>query len=275
MDFTANSLIQLNDGQNLPRLGFGVYQSPPGQDTVFAVSEALRAGYRLIDTAAIYGNEADVGRAVRECGIERSGIKVTTKLWNTEQGYDSALRAFDRSLKTLGLDQVDLYLIHWPVEKKRLDSWKALIEIKKSGRAKSIGVSNFTIRHLQELLDHSGFAPAINQVEWSPFLYQAELLQFCKQHQIVLEAYSPLTRGERLTDPTIKGLALKYKKTPAQILVRWCMEHGVIPLPKSNTLSRIRENAAVFDFEIDAADVISLDSLNEDFRTSWDPSRVI
>lgn len=268
------SNFRLNDGNQIPVLGFGVYQSPPGAKTIESVSTAIQTGYRLIDTAALYQNEADVGAAIRKNRIPRNDLFITTKLWNSDQGYDSTLKAFDNSIKRLGLRYIDLYLIHWPVSDKRLDSWKALERLKNEERCRSIGVSNFTIRHLKELLDHCTIPPAVNQVEFSPFLYQKQLHEFCQKNSIVIEAYSPLTKGDRLGDLQLKNLAKKYGKTTAQILIRWCLQHEVIPLPKSNTPSRIRENAQVFDFEIRTEDMLLLDSLNEDFRTSWNPTDV-
>lgn len=277
MDSTPNRslTLTLNDGHKIPLLGFGVYQSPPGRTTYESVSLALKTGYRHIDTASFYRNEADVGRAVRDCGLPRDEIFVTTKLWNSDQGYDRALKAFEHSLAELGLDYIDLYLLHWPVERRRLDSWKALAEIQRDGRCRSIGVSNYTIRHLEELISASDVIPAVNQVEFSPFLYQQELLTFCREASIVLEAYAPLTKGVRLSDPVLSRIAARHKRTPAQILIRWCIEHDVVTLPKSNTPSRIEENARVFDFELGADDLMELDSLDEGFRTSWDPTNAL
>lgn len=271
---TMKKTLKLHDGYDIPILGFGVYQSPPGNETFAAVKMAFEAGYRHVDTASLYDNEEDVGEAVRQSGLRRSEVFVTTKLWNSDHGYDRALKAFDESLQRLGFDYVDLYLLHWPVERKRIDSWRALIEIRNSRRARSIGVSNFTISHLEELISKTGVVPAVNQVEFSPFLFQEDLLAFCRSRQIVLEAYSPLTRGRRLNDPTLARMAKKYSRTPAQLLIRWCLEHDVVALPKSNTPSRIRENAMVFDFQIEAADLKALDSLNENFHVAWDPSDV-
>jgi diketogulonate reductase-like aldo/keto reductase len=237
---------------------------------------ALKAGYRHIDTAALYGNEADVGRAVRdsvsELGLTRESIFVTTKLWNSDHGFERAKKACRESYDRLGLGPIDLYLIHWPVARKREESWRALIDLKREGLIRSIGVSNYTIRHLQELLDTSGVVPSVNQVEFSPFLFQKELLEFCVSKGIRLEAYSPLTRGERLEDERLLKLAKKYGRTPAQLLIRWCLEHDVIVLPKSNTPARILENASVFDFTIDSRDLDEMDSWNEDYRASWDPT---
>ena len=266
------SRLPLNDGQSIPALGLGVYQSPAGRITYESVSRALSVGYRHIDTAAIYGNESDVGRAILDSGIARSEVFVTTKLWNQQQGYDSALKALDRSLALLKMEYVDLYLVHWPVPGKRDDSWRALEKLKADGRAKSIGVSNYTVHHLQDLLSKSKTVPAVNQVEFSPFLYQKDLLTFCKAHAIQLEAYSPLARGERFKDPTLVDIAKRHRKSPAQIMVRWALELGLVVIPKSVRPGRILENASVFDFELSPMDRERLAGLNENLRTDWDPT---
>lgn len=274
---TALSLqttLPLNDGTRIPLFGFGVYQIANGGSCYRAVRHALDAGYRHIDTAAFYGNEEDVGRAVRDSGLARADVYVTTKLWNSDQGYDSALRAFDRSLQRLALDYVDLYLIHWPEPGKRGDSWRALEAIRRGGRCRSIGVSNYTIRHLEELLGTSGVVPANNQVEFSPFLYQKKLLEFCRSKDITLTAYCPLTHGDKLKHRTVVEIGRRHGKTGAQVLLRWALQHGVIAIPKSARKERIEENAALYDFELDAAEMARLDALDEGYRTSWDPTRV-
>ena len=255
-------------------LGLGVYQSPPGRVTRNAVNFALRVGYRHVDTARIYGNEADVGEAVRESGVPRGDLFVTTKLWNSDQGYDSTLRACEASLKRLGLDYLDLYLVHFPVPDVRKESWREMETLLKKGRCRAIGVSNFTIRHLEELITESDVIPSVNQVEFHPFLYQRELLKYCQKQGIQVEAYSPLARGERLKHPRISSLAQKYSKTPAQLMIRWGIEHGLVVIPKSTREERIRENSQVFDFDISDDDMRSLDSLNEDLRLNWDPTNV-
>lgn len=268
------STLPLNDGTRIPLLGFGTYQIPNGGACYRAVRHALDVGYRHIDTAAFYGNEEDVGRAVRDSGIARTDIYVTTKLWNSDQGYDSALRAFDRSMKRLALDYVDLYLVHWPEPGKRGDSWRALQAIRRGGRCRSIGVSNYTIRHLQELLRAAEAVPVTNQVEFNPFLYQRELLGFCAAQGISLTAYCPLTHGDKLHHRSVAGIGRRHGKTGAQVLLRWALQHGVIAIPKSARLQRIDENAALYDFALDAAEMAQLDALDEGYRTSWDPSRV-
>jgi len=291
MDQSIASTVMLNNGIRMPILGLGVYQTPPGQATRDAVSCALECGYRRIDTARFYGNEGDVGLAIRESGIPRQEIFVTTKLWNSDHGYDPALRAFDASLEDLGFDYLDLYLIHWPVEGAgrggvpvsdnapapapgglRSETWKALETILVGGRCLAIGVSNYTVRHLEELLASATVVPAVNQVEFSPFLYQEQLLDYCRRSNIQLEAYSPLTRGKRLKHPVLTRIARKYSRSAAQVLIRWAVQHGLAVIPKSAQRHRIAENAAVFDFSLSAEDMQTLDGLNEDLHLCWDPT---
>jgi diketogulonate reductase-like aldo/keto reductase len=238
------------------------------------VLSALAVGYRHIDTARIYGNERDVGLAVRESGLPRSDIFVTTKLWNDDQGYDSTLRACERSLEALGLEYVDLYLVHWPVPGRRLESWRAMEKLLADGKCRAIGVSNFMEHHLEELLGRAKVVPAVNQVEQHPFLYQQSLQRYCADKGIVVEAYSPLTKGTRLGDPRVVEVARKYGKSPAQVLIRWCLEHDLVVIPKSVHEERIRENANVFDFSLSPEDLRRLDGLNEDLYTGWDPRDV-
>jgi len=254
----------------MPRVGLGVWQMPRGV-AHDAVLSALRAGYRHVDTARIYGNEGDVGAAVRESGVPREEIYVTTKLWNEDQGYDSALRAFDASMKRLGLDYVDLYLIHWPVPGKRRDSWRALEKIRASGRARAIGVSNFMVSHLEELFADAQERPDVNQIEIHPFMQQRDPRAFCKKHGIVVQAYSPLVRGNRLDHPEIRKVAHRVKRTPAQVLLRWALQHDLVVLPKSADAGRQKENAAIFDFSLDAEAMSVLDALEEGHATGWDP----
>jgi len=271
MSLNLGSRVTLNDGNQMPVLGLGMWQAGSGKATRSAVAVALQIGYRLFDTAKLYGNERDVGVAVRESGIPRKEVFVTTKLWNNDHGYESALRAFEKSRHELGLDYIDLYLIHWPVPGLRHESWKALLKIHDEGLARSIGVSNYTIRHLEELLPATPIAPAVNQVEFHPFLYQKDLLEFCVKHRVQLEAYSPLTRGHRLNHPIITRVAAKYARTPAQVLIRWSLQHGLVVIPKSIRPDRIRENAAVFDFELKREDMERLDSLDESSHVAWNP----
>jgi methylglyoxal/glyoxal reductase len=267
MSLTINSTAKLNNGISVPRLGLGVYQIPPGKPTFNAVKFALKIGYKHIDTARIYGNESDVGEAIQHSDVKRDEIFVTTKVWNSDQGYDSTLKAFDASLRRLGLSYIDLYLIHWPVQKEIIDTWKAMTTLLKNGKVRSIGVSNYGINELNETIQNSDSIPAINQVEFHPFLFQKDLLQFCKSNTIQLEAYSPLTRGKRLNHPQLIELGQKYNKSPAQILVRWSLQHDLIVIPKSSHEERILENSRVFDFHINEKDMETLNSCNEDLRT--------
>jgi diketogulonate reductase-like aldo/keto reductase len=271
---SIGTVLPMNDGRSIPLFGYGTYKIANGGACRRACLRALELGYRHIDTAALYGNEQDVGRAVRESSLPRSEIFVTTKLWNSDQGYASTLAACDRSLDRLGLDYVDLYLIHWPEPGKRADSWRALAALKAQGRARSIGVSNYTVAHLEELRAQSDVVPANNQVEFSPFLYQKQLLDYCTAHGITLTAYCPLTHGDKLKHPSLTAIGKRHGKTPAQVLLRWCLQHGVIAIPKSARMERIAENAALYDFELDQADMTTLDALDENYRTSWDPTRV-
>jgi diketogulonate reductase-like aldo/keto reductase len=234
----------------------------------------LKAGYRLIDTAAMYGNERDVGTAVRECGIPREKIFVTTKLWNSDHGYEKALNAFDHSIKTLGLDYVDLYLIHWPGGGKRPETWRALEKLLKDGKCRAIGVSNFTIRHIQEMDSFLNVPPAVNQVELHPFLYQRDLVEYCRERKIQIESYSPLTHGNMFEEPVLVGTAKKYGKQVAQVLIRWGLQHGLVEIPKAAHRDHIVANLDVFDFELSADDMTSLDALTRGYRVTWNPEEI-
>ena len=271
---SSAATVKLNNGVEIPFLGLGVYQSPPGETTQDAVKHALKCGYRLVDTARVYGNEQDVGLALRESGLPREEVFVTTKLWNSDHGYDSTIRACEESLRRLGLKYLDLYLVHWPVSGVRNESWRAMEKLLRDGKCRAIGVSNYTINHLNDLLASSNTIPAVNQVEFHPFLYQQKLLEYCQGHGIQLEAYSPLTRGERLNHPKVVEIAKKHLRTPAQILIRWAVQHSVVAIPKSVRNERILENSRVFDFTLSTNEMNALDSLNEDFRTCWDPSNL-
>ncbi len=261
--------ITLNDKHKMPILGLGTWQSKSGQEVEQAVLFALKNGYTHIDTAKIYGNEESIGNAIKKSKIARKNLFITTKIRNID--HSNVRKALESSLKKLQTDYVDLYLIHWPV-KESIQTWKVFEELQKSGKIKSIGVSNFTIRHLEEFKKHTKITPAVNQVEFSPFLYQKELLDYCKKNQIQLVAYSPLAHAKKLEHKTIVSLAQKYNKTPAQIMLRWAIQHDVVVIPKSVKEHRIIENAQLFDFEIKAADMKILDSLNENYRTCWDPT---
>lgn len=274
MKLTIYSRVKLNNGVEMPYLGLGVYLAASGQETQQAVKHALQVGYRLIDTASMYDNEYDVGKVIRESPIPRQEIFVTTKLWNSDHGYDKSIKAFQKSLERLGLEYIDLYLIHWPVEGLRRDSWRALETLLDSGKCRAIGVSNYMIHHLEELLGYARIIPAVNQVEFTPFLYLKDLLDFCRTHRIQLESYSPLTRGKKFNHPLLQELSKKYRKTPAQILIRWNLEHQVVVIPKSSRPERIEENADVFDFNIAEKDMQALDGLHQNYRVSWNPTRI-
>ena len=268
----GDTVVKMNSGASIPQVGLGVWQAGTGQETRDAVTAALRFGYRHVDTARIYGNEADVGHAVRESGIPRDQIFVTTKLWNQDQGYDRALRAFDESLGRLGLEYVDLYLLHWPVAGRRLDSWRALEKLFEEKRARSIGVSNFLVPHIEELLAHAKVVPAVDQLELTPFLQRTETRALCRKHGIVLEAYSPLTRGQRLAHPVVTEIAREVGRSPAQVLLRWGLQLGHVVLPKSTRPARIAENGSLFDFTLDDREMRRLHALEEGLTTGWDPA---
>jgi diketogulonate reductase-like aldo/keto reductase len=274
---TLSDSLTLNNGVAIPRLGLGVYQSGRGAATENAVSWALEAGYRHIDTAAMYGNEAEVGGALKRAFaaglVRRDEVFVTTKLWNSDHGYDEALRAFDASHRRLGLDQIDLFLLHWPVPDRRLESWRALERILGDGRCRAIGVSNFMVHHLEELLSHAKVAPAVNQIELHPWCQQRDVVAFGAAHEIAAVAYSPLTKGMKLGDPRLAAVARQVQRTPAQVLVRWSLQKGFVTLPKSAKRGRIIENAAVFDFSLGAEQMTALDTFNAEDHVTWDPRR--
>jgi len=264
--------LPLRSGTAIPQVGLGVWQAARGQATRDAVLSALRFGYRHIDTARVYGNEVDVGAAIKESGVPREQVFVTTKLWNDDQGYDATLRAFAQSAGRLGLDYIDLYLLHWPVEDKRLDSWKALERLHEERSARAIGVSNFLVPHLVELLAVANVVPMVNQIELTPFLQRRETVQLCRQQDIVVEAYSPLTRGQRFENPTVVSIAKQVGRSPAQVLLRWGVQHGFVVLPKSTHRARIEENGRLFDFTLPDAALRALDGLEEGLTTGWDPA---
>ena len=266
--------VTLANGVNLPTVGLGVYQAPAGDITRRAVASALDAGYRHIDTAAIYRNEGDVGAAILSSAVPRADVFVTTKLWNSDHGYDEALRACDASLARLGLDYVDLYLIHWPVEDVRRDTWRAMERLLADGRARAIGVSNYMVHHLEELFATSDEPPAVNQFELSPYLFgtRRALVEWCRDHGVVVEAYSPLTKGVKLNDPALASIGAAHGRTPAQVLIRWALEHNFVVIPKSTNPDRIRQNIDVFDFALSADEMATLDGLDEGLITGWDPT---
>ncbi|MEV7674616.1 aldo/keto reductase [Streptomyces sp. NPDC088752] len=264
--------VALNDGTEIPQIGFGVFQVPDDETTT-AVAHALDAGYRSVDTAAVYGNEAGVGRALAASGIARDELYVTTKLWNADQGYDATLRAFDDSLAELGLDHVDLYLIHWPAPARDLyvDTWRAIGTLVADGRVRTAGVSNFTPAHLERLLDSSDLVPAVNQIELHPGLQQRELRALHAAHGIATEAWSPLAQGAVLADPVITGIADRHGKSPAQVVLRWHLQLGNVVIPKSVTPARIRENLDVLDFALSPEEMEAVAGLDRGLRTGPDP----
>jgi diketogulonate reductase-like aldo/keto reductase len=268
------NVFRLNSGATMPVVGLGVYQMPNNNLTQKAVDNALKNGYRHIDTAAIYHNEEVVGKALVTSLIPREQVFVTTKLWNSDHGYDHAIKACHASLARLGLDYVDLYLIHWPVQGKRKDTWRALETLLEDGKCKSIGVSNYMAHHLEELLGYCKVPPAVNQIELHPYIFstRAETIDLCRNAGIIPVAYSPLTKGVKLGDPRLQKIASKYGKSTAQLLIRWALQQGFAAIPKSSVISRIIENINVFDFEISANDMEELNSLDENLVTGWDPA---
>lgn len=269
----------LTNGVEIPCVGFGTWQTPDGETAVQAVKAALEDGYRHIDAAAIYGNEESVGRAIAESGVPRGELFVTSKLWNDEHGYETTLRAFDKTLKDLGLEYLDLYLIHWPVpakfknnwQKKNAETWQAFEELYKEGRVRAVGVSNFLPHHVEELKKTAEIMPMVNQIEYHPGLMQKELVEYSQKEGMLIEAYSPLGTGKMLGNETLKGIADKYGKSVAQVCIRWVLQNGVLPLPKSVTPSRIADNARVFDFEIAADDMAVIDAMVDPDGSTNDP----
>ncbi|MDB5192569.1 MAG: aldo/keto reductase [Segetibacter sp.] len=260
----------LNNGTQMPLLGLGVYEMHK-KEAEQAIETALHIGYRLVDTATMYHNESEVGNAVRNSGINRDEIFVTTKVNNPDQGYDATMRAFDQSMKKLNIDYINLYLVHWPIKGKRKETWKALEELYNNKQVRAIGVANYLIPFLKELETYSNITPAVDQMEFTPFLFMQEELEYCKQRKIQLQSYTPLTKGEKLKDKRIIGLAEKYKKTPAQIVLRWNIQHGVSTIPKSSNEARLKENFDIFDFEISEEDMQLMDTFNENLRLVGDP----
>ncbi|WP_339321288.1 aldo/keto reductase [Paenibacillus sp. FSL W8-0194] len=275
MTLHLQSTTKLANGVDMPWLGLGVFKVEEGADLIAAVKAAIKHGYRSIDTAAIYGNESGVGQAIREAlkenGLAREELFVTSKVWNQDQGYDETLAAFDVSLSKLGLDVLDLYLIHWPVAGKYKDTWRALEKLYKDGRVRAIGVSNFHVHHLQDLLSAAEIKPMVDQVEFHPYLAQNELLAFTKEQGIQLEAWSPLMQGELLNQPVLQEIAAKHNKSVAQTILRWDLQKGVVTIPKSIKEHRIIENASIFDFELSPEDMEKIDALNQNRRVGPDP----
>lgn len=273
MNTAGQSWIVLNNGVKMPQFGLGVWQTENGQQVVDAVKAAVNAGYRAIDTAAAYENEDGVGQGIRECGLDRNELFITSKLWNSDQGYDNTLRAFDKTMERLGLDVLDLYLIHWPCPNDGLfvETWKAFETLYKQGRVRAIGLSNFTKENIQTLLDSCEIKPMVNQIECHPYLTQVEMQSFLFQNQIAMTAWSPLAHGEVFGDQTLQKIADKYGKNIAQVVIRWELQRGIITIPKSINPKRIEENIQVFDFVLSAEDMIEIDMLNKNHRTGPDP----
>ncbi|GGJ87427.1 glyoxal reductase [Lentibacillus kapialis] len=263
--------VTLNNGVKMPGFGLGVYKVEDGDVTVSSVKSALKNGYRSIDTASFYENEKGVGQGIKESDVPRDEIFVTSKVWNDQQGYEDTLKAFEASLEKLGLDYLDLYLIHWPVKGKYKETWKAMEKLYAEGKVRAIGVSNFHVQHLKDLMHDSNVKPVVNQVEYHPNLTQEELRAFCEQENIQLEAWSPLKRGRLINDPVIMELAEKYEKTSAQIILRWDVQNHVVTIPKSTHEHRIKENADIFDFKLTDDEMKRISGLNEDDRTGMNP----
>lgn len=271
----TQTTVVLNNDVSMPIMGLGVFRVNDQQVAAESVQTAIRSGYRLIDTAAIYQNEAGVGQgikaALKETGLSREDLFITSKVWNADQGYDSTLKAYQASLDKLGLDYLDLYLIHWPVAGKYKDTWRAMEQLYKEGKVRAIGVSNFQIHHLEDLLSDAEVIPVVNQVERHPRLTQESLKDYCEQHGIRLEAWAPLMVGELLQNKMIQAIAGKYDKSAAQVILRWHVQGGVIAIPKSVNEGRIKENGRIFDFELSAEDMADINALNKDHRTGADP----
>lgn len=268
---SINDCTILNNGVKMPWFGLGVYKTEPGQEVENAVRYAMEAGYRAVDTAKLYNNEEGVGKALRDSSIKREDIFVTTKVWNTDQGYENTLNAFEASRKRLGLDYLDLYLVHWPGTRLYRETWKALEKLYKDGHVRAIGVSNFNIHHIEDILQDCEFVPMVNQVEYHPRLTQADLIAYCKEHKIQMEAWSPLMRGKILDNAIVAKIAETHGKTPAQVVLRWDLHHGVVTIPKSVHRDRIQANADIFDFSLTSEEIAALDELNQDKRIGPDP----
>lgn len=274
----TNNLEQtttLHNGVTMPYLGLGVFKVEDGPEVVQAIKAAIKIGYRSIDTAAIYGNESSVGQGIREGlaehGLTRDQLFVTSKVWNADLGYESTIAAYEASLAKLGLDYLDLYLIHWPVQGKYVEAWRALETLYKEGRVKAIGVSNFQIHHLEDVMSTGTIIPMVNQVELHPLLAQTDLHDFCKKHDIQLEAWSPLMQGQLLDNPTLKAIAERYGKSIAQVILRWDFQRGIVTIPKSTKEQRILENGSIFEFELTNDDMAAINGMNQHLRVGPDP----
>ncbi len=273
--------MKLTNGVTIPSIGYGTWQSPDSEITVEGVKTAVSVGYRHIDAAAVYGNEQNVGKGIAECGIPREELFITSKVWNTERGYEKTLAAFEKTIKDLGVSYLDLYLIHWPAashmfdnwEEINLETWRAMTDLYKAGKIRAIGVSNFKPHHLKALME-TEIKPMVNQIEFHPGLLQKDTISFCRENGILTEGWSPLGTGRMLNNPVLMEIAEKYGRTPAQICIRWCIQHNVLPLPKSVTPSRIKENLKVFDFGIDTEDMERIDALNNFGGSGLNPDTV-
>lgn len=266
--------FKLNNGVEMPYLGLGVFELDNGDEGINIIKYALEVGYRHIDTASFYHNESSVGDAIRQSNVDRKEIFVTSKVWNSEQGYDKTLKSFDDSLNRLGFEYLDLYLVHWAVKGKYVDTWKALEHLYKEGRVKAIGVSNFLIHHIEDILQSGEVVPMVNQVEFHPRLMRKDLMNFCKEHNIQYEAWAPLMQGKILTHDTIKKLADKYSKTPAQIIIHWDIQNGVVTIPKSSRKERVLSNSQIFDFELSADEMNLINDLDRNEGLGPDPDNV-
>lgn len=267
------SATKLANGVEMPWFGLGVFKVQEGQEVIDSVKAAIKAGYRSIDTASVYGNEEGVGQAIRESGVAREELFITTKVWNTEQGYDSTLAAFDQSLSKLGLDYADLYLVHWPIRAKYKDTWRAIEKLYADGKVRAIGVSNFQINHLEDLLADATVKPMVNQVELHPLLNQLELREYCKAQGIQIEAWAPLAQGHLLDNEVLADIAARHNKTLPQVILRWDLQNGIVTIPKSVKEERIIANADIFDFELSEEEISRINGLNRDQRFGSHPDR--
>lgn len=269
-----NGTVTLNNGIEMPYFGLGTWKSEEGPEVINAVHYALDAGYRLIDTATLYQNEKSIGEAIKENGVKREELFITTKVWNDDQGFEKTLKAYDHSLELLGIDAIDLYLIHWPITGKYLETWRALEKIYKEGRVRAIGVSNFLEIHLDYMLPKVEIVPAVNQMEFHPYLIQQELIDLCAENNIIYQAWSPIMQGRVFDIPLLKQIGKKYRKNPAQVVLRWDLQKGVPTIPKSVNQARIISNADIFDFELTADEVALIDGLDKNHRFGYDPMMV-
>lgn len=269
-----NKDMVLNNGVEIPRIGFGTYKMH-GYELEKALETAIEVGYRHIDTATDYGNEKEIGQALQNIGIKREELFITTKVWNDDQGYEKTLKAIEVSLENLQMDFLDLYLVHWPVPRRREATWEAMIELYDERKTRSLGVSNYMPSHIEELMKKSPLTPVVNQIEVTPYLYQKSLIEKCESYDIKIEAHSPLVRGTKMNEPIIVEIAKEHNKTSAQVLIRWSLQKGFVVLPKSANPIRIKENFDVFDFRLTDKNMSNIDALNSNYRISWDPSKVL